>query len=299
MSKLDRFICNVLALLSYITRFHLGYRKHRPDGCIRCACPPALKKPDPFLYSQQYLISLGMPVTWDNPDIYIFEGNTLVDPHDLQADTLYTVVARIWNNSPDVPVINLQTVFSYLSFGAGTQSHPIGETAVDLAAKGLPGCPAFAYMQWTTPTALGHYCLQVLLEPPDDSNWINNLGQRNTDVTQPASPAKSTFRIGNHVADRPRNVTFGVDCYAIPPLAPCGEVALGAQQEIIKTAPPVPAGWSVVISPNALRLAAGEERDITVEITPPSGFQGKLPVNITARDDYGPFGGVTLLVEVA
>ena len=213
MSKLHKICKEILAVLAYILQFTMGKRRAPVKHCV---CPPALKKPDPFLYSQQYLISLGLPVTWDNPDIFVYQGNTLVDPHSLHANTTYTVVARIWNNSPDVPVINLKVNFSYLSFGMGTQSNPIDVTAVDLAAKGLPGCPAFAYMAWTTPPTLGHYCLQVLLEPPDDSNWLNNLGQRNTDVTQPQSPALFTFAVGNHVAPRTRNVRFKVDCYTVP-----------------------------------------------------------------------------------
>ena len=187
-------------------------------------------------------MSLGLPVTWDNPDIYIYDGTTLVDPHDLHANTTYTVVARIWNNSPDVPVINLGVIFSFLSFGMGTQSNPVGSTAVDLAAKGLPGCPAFAYMSWTTPAALGHYCLQVLLEPPDDTNWLNNLGQRNTDVAQPQSPAVFTFAVGNHIAPRTRNVRFKVDAYTIP--LPCARAAPGSHHQreapSAKPRPPFP-----------------------------------------------------------
>ena len=98
---------------------HLDQRKNR------CACPnpPPLKKPDPFLYCQYYLISLGFPVTWDNPDIFVYEGSTLVDPHQLKANTTYRIVARIWNSSNFVPVFHLEVAFSYLSFGMGTQSH--------------------------------------------------------------------------------------------------------------------------------------------------------------------------------
>jgi hypothetical protein len=297
MPKIEKIVKEVLALLNYICKFAWGKQKPKVDSCI---CPPALKQPDPFLYSQQYLISLGLPVTWDNPDVFIYDGNNLVDPHDLHAGTTYTVVARIWNNSPDVPVINLQVKFSYLSFGMGTQSNPIGTTATDLAAKGLPGCPSFAYMPWTTPAALGHYCLQVLLEPPDDSNWANNLGQRNTDVAQPQSPAVFNFAVGNHVTPRPRKVRFKVDCYAIPPLPSCGEIlaAEKGSRVISKNAPPIPAGWNVVVTPNTLQLLAGEEKPAQAQITPPPGFHGILPFNVTGLDDYGPVGGVTLLVEV-
>ena len=105
----------------------------------------------------------------------------------------------------------MPVAFSYLSFGMGAQSHPIGSTTVDLGVIGLPGCPAFAQVAWTTPAALGHYCLQVLLEPPDDSNWLNNMGQRNTDVAQAHSPAVFSFAVGNAGRQRPRTVRFTLD----------------------------------------------------------------------------------------
>jgi hypothetical protein len=295
MALLEAFwkmLVALLALLGRIGSILLGHRKPT-EPC--CTCPPALKKPDPLIYCQYYLMSLGYPVTWDNPDIYIFEGGAPVDPHDLKPATAYTVVARIWNNSTDVPVVNLGVAFSYLSFGMGTQSHPIGTTTTDLAAKGLPGCPAFAPIVWTTPATPGHYCLQVLLLPPDDSNWQNNLGQRNTDVAQPHSPAAFTFAVGNHTGPRPRAVRFTTDAYAIPPLRPCGE---GGPRPVDKGRPPVPDGWTVVLAPATLRLPPGDEKEVQVKITPPAGFSGSMPINVTGWDDTGPIGGVTLTVEV-
>lgn len=296
LKKLRKLLLEILALFAYILRFNRGRKKPLDQHCV---CPPALKKPDPFLYCQYYLMSLGIPVTWDNPDIYIFDGAVLVDPHNLKANTPYTVVARIWNNSTDVPVKNLKVNFSYLSFGMGVKSNPIGTTTTDLSVKGLPGCPAFAYITWTTPPAPGHYCIQVLLEPPDDSNWFNNLGQRNTDVAQSHSPAVFIFAVGNHVGPRPRNVRFNVDCYIIPPLTVCSELYtdVGASRSISKNAPPIPAGWTVRLTPNGLQLGPDEEKEIRAEITPPSGFKGKMAFNVTGRDDYGPIGGVTLIVE--
>ena len=277
------------ALLLQFIAFFLG-RRRKPEKCV---CPPALKKPDPFIYDQYYLASMGLPITWDNPDIFIYQGSVLVDPHDLVANTPYTVVARVWNNSTDVPVANLKVTFSFLSFGAGTQSNPIGSVTTDLNAKGLPGCPAFAYITWTTPPTVGHYCIQALLEPPDDSNWQNNLGQRNTDVAHAHSPASFSFAVGNHGVPRTRRVRFTVDTYTIPPLRPCGD----GKRTISKTAPPVPPGWSIAFNPNELQLAQDEERSVAATITPPSGFTGEMSFNVTARDEYGPVGGVTLRVE--
>lgn len=295
ISELWKLLKQFPALLLSFLKFFLGC-KRRPEKCV---CPPALKKPDPFIYDQYYLANLGLPITWDNPDIFIYEGNVLVDPHDLVANTPYTVAARIWNNSTDVPVANLKVTFSYLSFGAGTQSNPIGSVATDLNAKGLPGCPAFAYITWTTPPTVGHYCLQVLLEPPDDSNWQNNLGQRNTDVAHAHSPATFSFAVGNHGVPRTRRVRFAVDTYTIPPLPSCSDVTSipRSKRSISKTAPPVPSGWSIAFAPNELVLAPGEEGSVTATITPPPGFSGRMSFNVTSRDEYRPIGGVTLIVE--
>jgi hypothetical protein len=76
----------------------------------------------------------------------------------------------------------MPVAFSFLEFGVGTVSVPVGTTNIDLGVKGGPNCPASATMLWTTPTTPGHYCLQVQLQPVDDSNTQNNLGQENTDV---------------------------------------------------------------------------------------------------------------------
>src|SRR5690349_9581341 len=35
---------------------------------------PAYHRPDPCIYDQYYLMSLGLAVTWDNPDITIWQG---------------------------------------------------------------------------------------------------------------------------------------------------------------------------------------------------------------------------------
>jgi hypothetical protein len=111
--------------------------------------------PDPLIYDQYYLMSLGLPISWENPDISIWLGGAPVAPSGLESDTTYEVVARIWNNSIDAPIAGLQVVFSYLSFGVGTQSNPIGQTTVNLGVKGGPDQPAFAFMPWTTGTRAG------------------------------------------------------------------------------------------------------------------------------------------------
>lgn len=293
-AKLSALLKQLIDLLSLLAKALSGKNK-KPD----CACPPPLKAPDPFLYSQAYLMSRGEPVTWDNPDIYLFHGKTLVDPHMLQADTTYTVVARVWNNSYTTPAVNMLIDFSYLSFGIATQSHPIGSAVRNLGAKGLPGCPVFAHVSWTTPAVFGHYCIQVRLQPADDSNWLNNLGQRNIHVTKPQSPAIVEFSVGNHDTPRARTIGFTVDSYAIPPLRACDDRASADTETATAVSPhaPVPEGWTVAIAPNPLRIEAGAEQRVSATITPPPGFTGAVPFNITARDKSGPLGGVTVRVE--
>jgi hypothetical protein len=273
----------------------LGIKK--PPAC--CICPVPIKKPDPFLYSQFWQMKIGQPVTWNNPDIFIYDGNTPVNAQELMASTTYAISANIWNHSSDVPVPNLVVEFYYLSFGIGTQSHYIGTTTTDLGVVGW-NTPAPAWMNWTTPAAFGHYCIQVLLKPPDDSNWLNNLGQRNMHVTQPQSPAIVTFSVGNHTSPRPRAVRFTMDSYAIPPLPVCddGTSARVGTRSVSNIAPPVPDGWTVVLTPNDLLLNLGEEQQVLAEITPPAGFIGSMPINITGWDPTGPIGGITLIVEV-
>src|ERR1017187_9652372 len=269
LQKIWQFLLHLFALLLELIKYFLGIKK-LSHPC--CPCPVPIKKPDPFLYSQFWQMKMGYPVTWDNPDIFVYDGSTPVNPQALKASTTYTVSANIWNHSTDVPVPNLVVEFHYLSFGIGTQSHYIGTTTTDLGVVGW-GTPAPAWMQWTTPAALGHYCIQVLLKPPDDSNWLNNLGQRNMHVTQPHSPAVFTFAVGNHVSPRPRAVRFTLDTYSIPPLPVCGDdtAAFARTRSVRRMAPPVPDGWTVVLSPSELLLEMDEERQVQAEITPPPG----------------------------
>src|SRR5215212_9149113 len=40
------------------------------DDCGRIP-DPLIRRPDPCIYSQTYLMAQGLPVTWDNPDIWV------------------------------------------------------------------------------------------------------------------------------------------------------------------------------------------------------------------------------------
>jgi hypothetical protein len=266
-----------------------------------------------MIYAQHFLMDQGIAVTWDNPDIHLERGGTPVLSSDLAANTEYDVVARIWNGSLDAPAVNLPVTFSYLAFGIGTVSVPIGRTLVDLPVRGAPGSPVEARMRWTTPSAPGHYCLQVELAWGDDANPLNNLGQENTDVRALNSPhAALTFPVRNGGL-RTRLLMLDVDAYAIPERPRCDpeervpsprltqDARDRRRRETVarhdRSAFPVPEGWSVRLEPNEIRLEPGEERDVTVSITAPDGFSGRQTFNVNAFDDSKLVGGVTLTVE--
>lgn len=291
-------------------RLPVRLRRTATQPCVHIS-DPAYKRPDPMIYSQFYLMKQGVAVTWDNPDIEIYKGNVFVPSHALEPDTDYQIVARIWNNSTEAPVVGLPVRFSYLSFGAGTQSHFIGQTHVNLGVKGGPNHPAFAKVPWKTPAQAGHYCIRIGFEWIDDLNPHNNLGQENADVGLAQSPAEFQFQLRNDTRRR-QTYRFDVDTYAIPPVDPCPSRPAPKEPPPPRQEPgtinivppkhdrrnyPVPPGWSVKLEPLEPILAPGDEITVRVFITPPDSFTGRQPFNVHAFHSQGLAGGVTLIVE--
>ena len=71
----------------------LGHsRRGRPLRCApRCATipPEVYKRADPLIYSQTYrtyLMEQGLAVTWDNPDIKLYDNGVPVSSSQLQAE---------------------------------------------------------------------------------------------------------------------------------------------------------------------------------------------------------------------
>jgi hypothetical protein len=331
-----RYICRVTlgALFGWLLAFvevvrRLCRLRHQRTLPVRPKCIPlparVYKRPDPLIYCQYDLMAHGIAVTWDNPDIQLRKGGVDVSSDGLALDTEYEVVARIWNGSSDAPAVDMPVVFSYLTFGIGTQKIPIGETRLDLAAKGLAGCPAFAFMPWRTPSIPGHYCLQVELLWGDDSNPHNNLGQENTNVGKFNSPtATFKFPVRNE-ADGHRTIELKADAYRIPERPPCplprtkgsggrdgdrlapnarerrtlrdaAYLALSASQA--KDAFPIKDGWVVTIAPDRIHLPARDTAEVTVVITAPyDDFPDKGIFNVNAFEGTRLLGGVTLTAE--
>lgn len=302
-------------------------RRGRPLRCTpRCATvrPDVYKRADPLIYSQTYLMEQGLAVTWDNPDIQLYDGGTPISSSQLQAGRTYDVVATIHNNSTDAPAVGLLVEFSFRSFGVGAATTTLGTTVVDLPVKGSPNHPANTKIAWTTPATPGHYCLLVRLIWPDDANPKNNIGQENTNVGTAASPAVFQFPVRNEDTIRKR-IRMTADAYTIPARVPCDkrptpqdsdrryadrkriDVFLPPLEEAADwtlarvrhgaAAFPIPPDWSVRIVPPEFELAPGAVENVTVTITPPDSFRGDRSFNINAMYGAALLGGVTLTVR--
>jgi hypothetical protein len=281
-----------------------GSEGHPPSKEIHLP-PHTYKRPDPMIYSQYYLMSKGLGITWDNPDIQLFDGNSPVSSHDLGTTKNYTIRAHIWNGSVDAPAVNMLVRFYYLSFGAGTIRNYIGEKFVDVPVKGAVGLPAVAKHVWTTPAAAGHYCIQVELVWPDDANPDNNLGQENINVKKLNSPnATFEFTLRNDSGFR-RGLALRADSYELPSKPPCperpardGRTERDPYARHRLSSHPLPEGWRIEFQPaDEIVLSPEEEQLITVKVTAPDGFVGRQAINVNAFDGNDLVGGVTLYAE--
>jgi hypothetical protein len=271
--------------------------------------PHTYKRPDPLIYSQGYLMSQGLAVTWDNPDIQLYDGSAPVSSHEIEPARTYSIRAQIWNGSTEAPAVNMLVRYFYLSFGAGTLRHYIGQTLVDVPVKGAAGLPAVAEVLWTTPATPGHYCVQVELDWPDDANPYNNLGQENVNVKKLNSPnATFEFTLRNPSAFT-RRLTLLADTYTLPNRVPCSERAVAPERLNVRTdrdpyvrhrpaGHPLPDGWQLDFVPgDVIELAPDQEQVVTVKVTARDGFAGQQAINVNVLDGAELFGGVTLYVH--
>jgi len=281
-----------------------GSEGHPPSKEVHLP-PHTYKRPDPMIYSQYYLMSKGLAVTWNNPDIQLFDGPNPVPSNNIGTAKKYSIRAQIWNGSVDAPAVNMLVRFYYLSFGAGTIKHYIGEKFVDVPVKGASGLPAIVEHAWTTPSTAGHYCLQIELDWPDDANPDNNLGQENLNVKKLNSPnATFEFTLRND-SDFRRHFVLRADSYELPARTPCPDRPwMGGRTDHDPYAPhrlsshPLPAGWQILFQPGAeIDLGPEAEQLITVKVTAPDGFVGRQAINVNVFEGEDLFGGVTLYAE--
>ena len=142
-----RFACDAVRAVC-----RMGKNEGSHGLCCIDLPPVVLKRADPLIYDQYFLMSMGLAVTWDNPDIQLLKGGVPVSASDLQPATDYEVRIRVWNGSYDAPAIGLPVELSFLSFGIGTTSTAVGSDKVDLGPKASATAPAFASTPTSSPT---------------------------------------------------------------------------------------------------------------------------------------------------
>jgi hypothetical protein len=170
------------------------YQEEKKKPCGRL--PEAIiRRSDPCIYSQKLLQSQGLPVTWNNPDIWVARAdnpsNIEPDSYHLVEDTDYIVSVRIHNASTDA-AIGVRVRLNYRPWSFNSPDL----TPVETDASGnevfrfadiMPMSSAITTFKWRTPKLQPgeqnkHFCLQASLYHPMDINTANNMGQENTNV---------------------------------------------------------------------------------------------------------------------
>ncbi len=218
--------------------------KDEPCGKIPEA---VIRRPDPCLYSQRLLQSQGLPVTWNNPDIWVARADNPAsiepDSYHLQDDTDYVVTVRVHNASTDAAIgVRVRLNYRPWSFNSPdlvpVETDTNGDevvrfvhvppmSSVPVAPGAPPVSPDLAQFNWHTPKLdpnqpQQHFCLQASLFHPLDVNVANNMGQENTNVYRndnpgPATPGETvtvTVPLFN-LARRPQRFVFEAQAYAV------------------------------------------------------------------------------------
>jgi hypothetical protein len=284
---------------------------HKRKGGDPCVYLPekVSNRPDPCIYAQFFLMQLGHPVTWDNPDVSIFLNGVEQYTYDLKVDTEYDVWIKVHNSSKDKPAIGTNVDVRWIEFGAGGQiRHAIANLNTDV---GVWPATSIVQTKWRTPATPGHYCIEVQLTHPNDANPANNLGWNNTQVFAAASEVRKSVRIFNRWVNG-------------PPKAPRSRQALKADSsgesrtwnlvEITfdsyqfhdeygrdvdpgKMFAERPPAWPARVEPHLFHFAPDETyRDVTLIVDAPDGPGQPERFNVTARQGGVPLGGVTVTV---
>lgn len=209
-----------------------GEETKKPCGRL----PEAIiRRPDPCIYSQKLLQSQNLPVTWNNPDIWMAPADnpSQIEPdsYHLEDDKDYLVSVRVHNASTD-PAIGTRVRLNYRPWSFNSpnlipiETDTNGQEVVHFVH--VPAMSsAIATFNWHTPVVPAgqnskHFCLQASLYHPMDTNTSNNMGQENTNVWRTDNPgfvaAGDTARIQVplfNFAKRAQAFTFAAIQYQI------------------------------------------------------------------------------------
>lgn len=282
-------------------------RKKLPKDCIRLPFE-VTRYPDPCIYSQFFLMANNQPVTWDNPNVWIFLGGVEQDTYNLAVSTTYEVQVGIENASPFFDAVGTSVQVNMLTFGIGQPSPtPIHSFTVDVpAATSFPG--VIETFSWTTPSVADHYCLQVLIDHANDINPSNNEGWNNTNVRDVAPGEQMSLAIpirnpiqmerNKKIDDRMLRefaaVTVTIDSYELD----TANIEAATLDDLFTRRETL---WGADVTPGELTIAPGEKGDdLKFRVTVPNDAAvGTTAVfNVNARAGDRPIGGVTIRLNV-
>ncbi len=314
---------NLIALLLAIcARSHRTSRRFGDKMPMDCLPIPSgiYLRPDASIYSQSYLMSLGLGVTWDNPDVLLTDaGGNVIGSHDLLPSTLYRISATIHNRSNEAPAPGLPVTFGLITFGVGGATvQQIGSDVVNLPVRGAPGEPVVASVTWTTPPVPGHYCIRIEAVWADDKNPLDNIGQHNTVIRKVRQgqalslkiPVRNTlqgtrlFKVAMHSYELPGEplIRRGLDKRGREPResdeALTARVIAANRPELFPAAP----AWTPAITEHSLTLEGDGEAALEFTATVPAlaPIGTRQPFHISAADERTglPLGGVTAIYIV-
>jgi len=292
-------ICRILAII---------FQKRKGgDPCVYFP-EKVSNRPDPCIYAQFFLMQLGHPVTWDNPDVSIFLKGVEQYTYGLTVDTEYDVLVTVHNASKDKPALGTNVDIRWIEFGAGGPiRHPIDNVTTDVPL--WPGT-SVVKTKWRTPATPGHYCIEVQLSHSNDANPANNLGWNNTQVFAAASEARTSIRIFNRWVGGPpktaRSKATAVE--PDPSRAPWNLVEITFDSYLFKDAygrdvdaaamfAERPPAWPTRVEPRLFHFAPDETyRDVELIVDAPNGPGDAEKFNVTARQGGIPLGGVTITI---
>jgi hypothetical protein len=150
---------------------------------------------DLYTYSQwdrsTWFLHPGDNPTWDNPEIQLYDGGTLVDSNNLVSGKTYTVKFKIHNDTP-FKANGAKVIFRWADFGIGGPFSDFYTDTRDVSATSVVEAQAPF-----TPHGTGHLCILGEIYHMEDIKPSNNCGQENLHVGPTSSPVEICFRIWN------------------------------------------------------------------------------------------------------
>lgn len=247
----------------------LGTLPRRKRDCCVPLDNVDVRKPDPSTYDQTRLLSAGVPITFNSPDIDTINFWPVVPIPELNV--------RLRNLSTEVPAAGTRVDMAWSRWGIGQVRSPVGSIAIDLA-PGTEGAVKLA-----TPPALiaaGRFALFVKVFHPHDKDAGNNTGEQTIDGMRTSE-------------GRTRSFTF--------PVRNPGPAAGNIQLQVL-AGPAAP--WAALSASN-FTLAPGTETNATLTISVPAAVPVSPPgtlvttmLDVMATLNGAYLGGINIFILI-